>query len=71
MPDRSRMATGEAECRGGVAVLQTRVSGVGSSQAGAGALVDTEDRAYALLGIAQAMLEIDDVKLPYSAIQIH
>jgi hypothetical protein len=35
------------------------------------ALADAEDRAYALLGIAQALLEIDDARLPYNAIQIH
>jgi len=34
-------------------------------------LEDTEDRAYALLGIAQALLKMEDVRLPYSAIQIH
>jgi aminopeptidase N len=54
-----------------IALLQTKKSGGASSQPWALALTDTEDRAYALLGIAQALLEIDDVKLPYSAIQIH
>jgi hypothetical protein len=53
------------------AVLQTKKSGVASSQSWASALVDQEDRAYALLGIAQALLKIGEVKLPYSAIQIH
>ncbi len=54
-----------------IAVLQTRKAGIASSQSWAMALSDTDDRAYALLGIAQALLGIGEVKLPYSAIQIH
>ncbi len=54
-----------------IALLQTKKNGVASSQPWALALADAEDRAYALLGIAQTLLGIDDVKLPYSAIQIH
>ena len=53
------------------AVLQTKKSGVVSSRSWASALADDEDRAYALLGIAQALLKIGEVKLPYSAIQVH
>ena len=34
-------------------------------------LKDAEDRAYALLGIAQSLLEIGVVNLRYGAIQIH
>jgi hypothetical protein len=37
----------------------------------ASALTDAEDRACALLGIAQALLGIGGVKLLSSAIQIH
>jgi toxin ParE1/3/4 len=54
-----------------IAVLQTRREGVASTRPWAVALTDSEDRAYALLGIAQALLQIDDVKLPYGAIQLH
>jgi tetratricopeptide (TPR) repeat protein len=54
-----------------IALLQTKKSGVASSHQWTSALADPEDRAYALLGIAQALLEIDDVSLHYSAIQIH
>ncbi len=54
-----------------IAILQTNRSGVALSQSWASALTDHEDRAYALLGIAQALLKTGDVKLHYSAIQIH
>jgi hypothetical protein len=54
-----------------VAILQTKKYGAPSSRPWALALTDAEDRAYALLGIAQALLETDDVKLPYYAIFIH
>jgi tetratricopeptide (TPR) repeat protein len=54
-----------------IALLQTKKNGVASAQPWALALADTEDRAYALLGIAQALLEINDVMLPYSALPIH
>lgn len=54
-----------------IAVLDTKKNGVASAKLWALALADSEDRAYALLGVAQSLLEIDDIKLPYSAIQIH
>jgi hypothetical protein len=54
-----------------IAVLDTKKNGIASSKPWALALADSEDRAYALLGIAQSLLEMDDIKLPYSAIQIH
>jgi hypothetical protein len=54
-----------------IALLQTKKNGVASAHPWVLALADAEDRAYALLGIAQALLEIDDARLPYSAIQIH
>jgi hypothetical protein len=53
------------------AVLETKKNGAASSKSSALALADSEDRAYALLRIAQSLLEIDDIKLPYSVIQIH
>ena len=53
------------------ALLQTRKNGVASTRPWASALADNEGRAYALLGIAQALIEIDNVKLGYSAIHIH
>ena len=53
------------------ALLQARNAGVASAQQWALALTDPEDRAYALLGIAQALLKIDNLKLDYSAIQVH
>jgi hypothetical protein len=52
-------------------LLQARNVGVASAQQWALALTDPEDRAYAMLGIAQALLEIDNLKLHYSAIQVH
>lgn len=54
-----------------IALLETKKNGVAAPQRWASSLDDSEDRAYALLGIAQALLGIDDAKLPYSAIQIH
>jgi len=54
-----------------IALLQTNKKGVASSQIWAMTLADTEDRAYALLGIAQSLLGIDNVKLPYNVIQVH
>jgi len=54
-----------------IALLQTKKNGAASVKSWALALADAEDRAYALLGIAQALLGVDDVKLPYNAIQIH
>ncbi len=52
-------------------LLQTRKNGIASTQSGASKLKDVEDRAYALLGIAQALLNIDKVKLGYGSIQVH
>lgn len=52
-------------------LLQTKKSGAASTQLWASALTDPDDRAYAFLGIAQALLGIGEVKLGYSAIQIH
>jgi tetratricopeptide (TPR) repeat protein len=65
----SDVQRGTALCT--IALLQTNTSGVALSQSWASALTDHEDRAYALLGIAQALLKTGDVKLHYSAIQIH
>jgi hypothetical protein len=52
-------------------LLQTSKNGMASTQSWASRLKNWEDRAYALLGMAQALLGIDNVKLRYSAIQIH
>jgi hypothetical protein len=54
-----------------IVILDTKKSGVASAKSWALAFGDSDDRAYALLGIAQSLLELDDVKLPHSAIQIH
>jgi hypothetical protein len=54
-----------------IGLLQTKKQGAASAQRWALLLEATEDRAYALLGIAQALLGIDDPKLPYGAISIH
>jgi outer membrane protein assembly factor BamD (BamD/ComL family) len=54
-----------------IALLQTKKNSAGSVKPWALALADAEDQAYALLGIAQALLGIDDVRLPYNPIQIH
>lgn len=54
-----------------IALLQTKTNGAVSAQPWASSLEDSEDHAYALLGIAQALLKMEDVRLPYSAIQIH
>jgi hypothetical protein len=54
-----------------VALLQTKKTGAASARSWAEALVGAEDRTYALVGIAQALLDIGKVELPYSAIQIH
>jgi len=54
-----------------IASLQTKKEGDTSSRRWALTLPDPEDRAYSLLGIAQSLLGIDDVKLPYSAIFVH
>jgi hypothetical protein len=54
-----------------VALLETKANGIASTHQWASALADAEDRAYALLGINQALLGIGDVRLPYSVIQVH
>jgi tetratricopeptide (TPR) repeat protein len=53
------------------ALLQTKADGSDPSKEWALKLTDLEDRAYALLGIAQALLDTGKVKLPYSALQVH
>ena len=53
------------------ALLQTNQKGMAEVLPWAHSLVDGEDRSYALLGIAQALLEMDEVKLGYSAIMVH
>lgn len=53
------------------ALLQTKTKGQGSSQPWSLALSDIEDRAYALLGIAESLLDTGNVKLTYSPIQLH
>jgi hypothetical protein len=53
------------------ALLQTRNNGVAPTRTWASTLADNNDRAYSLLGLAQALLQIDKVKLGYSAIQVH
>ncbi len=54
-----------------VALLQTKKIGAVQVERWASVLADTEDRAYALLGVVQALLQIGEVKLPYNAIQVH
>ena len=54
-----------------VALLQAKKQGSAATQRWASVLEDARDRAYALLGIAQALLGFDDPKLPYSEISIH
>ncbi|HZL66315.1 MAG TPA: hypothetical protein VFC29_03190 [Candidatus Limnocylindrales bacterium] len=51
-----------------VALLETKEKGSVSAQVWATALADPEDRAYALLGIAEAMLGIETVRLPYQPV---
>jgi hypothetical protein len=53
------------------AALEAKRNGSTSVYQWAVALPDAEDRAYALLGIAQTLLGIDDTRLPYTAIQVH
>ncbi|HVS80481.1 MAG TPA: hypothetical protein VHE60_01955 [Pyrinomonadaceae bacterium] len=52
-------------------LLETKQNGTRDSLAWARALVSAEDRAYALLGVAQGLLGIGEVKLGYGAIQVH
>jgi tetratricopeptide (TPR) repeat protein len=47
-----------------IALLQTKKSGPDSCQRWVSALIESEDRAYALLGIAQALLGENEQKLP-------
>lgn len=54
-----------------IAVLETRKNGVAATKLWVLRLADDVERASAFLGIAQSLLKIDDIKLPYSAIQIH
>ena len=54
-----------------IAILDSRKNGVAAVKPWALALTDDEDRAYALLGIAQNLLELGDVKLPYGTISVH
>jgi hypothetical protein len=54
-----------------VGLLQTKASGTGQTLRWTRAFRNREDQACALLGVAQALLKIDDVKLSYSAILIH
>ncbi|MGI8733313.1 MAG: hypothetical protein ACR2LM_08430 [Pyrinomonadaceae bacterium] len=53
------------------ALLQTKQSGISHSLPWSRTLVDIQDRTHALLGISQALLEIEEVKLGYTAIQVH
>lgn len=54
-----------------IALLQTKKQGIASTKPWALVLEDTEDRAYALLGIADALLGINNAKLPYNVISTH
>jgi tetratricopeptide (TPR) repeat protein len=54
-----------------IAVLETKKNGAASVQLWASALTDSEDRAYALLGIAEGLLKYDDPKLRYGVIQVY
>jgi tetratricopeptide (TPR) repeat protein len=53
------------------ALLETKRNGSKSAEAWALTLRDPEDRAYAILGIAQAMLNAGEAKLSYSALMMH
>ena len=53
------------------ALLQTKQSGISHSLPWSRTLPDIQDRTHALLGISQALLEIEEVKLGYTAIQVH
>ena len=54
-----------------IALLETKARGAAVTRPWAEALRDPEDHAYACLGIAQALLGIDDTNLPYSSFQVH
>ena len=53
------------------ALLETKQNGTSRTLPWSRTLVDVEDQAYVLLGVAQALLEMDDVKAGYSAIMVH
>ncbi len=52
-------------------LMQRSKSGISHSLPWSRTLVDIQDRTHALLGISQALLEIEEVKLGYTAIQVH
>ncbi|HEV2903943.1 MAG TPA: hypothetical protein VGW32_02795, partial [Pyrinomonadaceae bacterium] len=52
-------------------LLETKSNGLKSSERWATSLTDVEDRAYALLGIAQALLNVGETKLGYATIYVH
>jgi len=54
-----------------VASLKTKAKGASATHEWATSLSSAEDRAYVLIGILEAVLGIDDVRLPYNALQIH
>jgi hypothetical protein len=54
-----------------IASLEAKSAGQVVAQSWIDALSDSEDRAYALVGLAERLLAIEDVKLPYNAIQMH
>ena len=54
-----------------IAVLKAKKDGIDSAADWARTLRDSDDRAHALLGAAQAFLKVGDVKLPYTAILVH
>lgn len=53
------------------ALLQTKAQGPDAPREWALRLTDPADRAYALLGISQALLDIGQAKLPYSVLRFH
>jgi tetratricopeptide (TPR) repeat protein len=54
-----------------IASLEAKSAGQIVVQSWIDPLPDSEDRSYALIGLAERLLEIEDTKLPYSAIQMH
>jgi len=53
-----------------VALLQTEKFGAAPVKSWASGLPDSEDRAYALVGIAQGLLNSEDANLPYSTLPL-
>jgi hypothetical protein len=53
------------------ALLETKHNGTSQSLPWAQSLRNNQDRAYALLGVAQGLLGSGEVKLRYSVIQVH